>query len=38
MPRAEFVSLDGLNHLQTFERSEVAVPHLLDFLERATSD
>ncbi len=38
MPRAEFVSIDGLNHLQTFERSEVAIPYLLDFLERATSD
>jgi pimeloyl-ACP methyl ester carboxylesterase len=32
MPTASFVSLDGLDHGQAFQRSDVVLPHLTQFL------
>src|SRR5262249_52393222 len=40
MPNAAFVALDGLDHAQTLARSDLILPHVLDFLARteATQD
>lgn len=32
MPHAQCVTFPGLNHIQTFERSDLALPHVLAFL------
>jgi pimeloyl-ACP methyl ester carboxylesterase len=34
LPRGEFVPLDGLDHVQTFFRSDLVLPHVRTFLAR----
>jgi pimeloyl-ACP methyl ester carboxylesterase len=35
MPDAAFVALEGLDHAQAFERSDLVLPHVLEFFARA---
>lgn len=35
MPNAEFVTLPGLNHSQGFNRADLALPHVMPFLQAA---
>jgi hypothetical protein len=34
MPNAAFVALDGLDHAQGLTRSDLVLPHVLEFLAR----
>ena len=36
MPHAEFVSLDGLDHMQAMQQVGAALPHISRFLARVT--
>jgi len=37
LPRGTFVPLEGLDHVQTFFRSDLVLPHVRKFLARATT-
>jgi hypothetical protein len=37
LPRGAYVSLEGLDHVQTFFRSDLVLPHVREFLARTTT-
>ena len=36
MPNARFVSMPGLDHVQTFDRTDLVLPHIKEFLSRVS--